>query len=178
MNNKFQSIDDVLYQVAAEEIGRRKKNPVLPLLVGVAGSALAVWSLTASSMADKGNLSSMLMLTGGLIALAGFIKAGVSITSSVPVYKPTGERIFRRELYYDAVSKFPLCAAVEGADMEKLARIPRTSSTGGVLLTVYATESGSFTAVQVSEYIPHAFEPVTDTVKFTGEMARAVVALV
>ena len=60
MNNDFKVIDDTLYSgVAAEDIIQRRKSPVIALIVALAGSALAVWSLTSDTMVDGGNLSSM-----------------------------------------------------------------------------------------------------------------------
>ena len=88
MNNDFKVIDDTLYSgVAAEDIIQRRKSPVIALIVALAGSALAVWSLTSDTMVDRGNLSSMLMLVGGLIAIVGFIKAGVTIIR-LPISRP------------------------------------------------------------------------------------------
>ena len=144
----------------------------------LAGSALAVWSLTSDTMVDRGNLSSMLMLVGGLIAIVGFIKAGVTFSSAAPVYKPTGERIRRYEIYYQAADKPALCAAVSSGDMERLVNIPRNDKSSSLLLTLYATESGSFSMGQVSQYVPHAFEPVTDVVRFSAEQGKLAVGLV
>ena len=172
MNNDFKVIDDTLYSgVAAEDIIQRRKSPVIALIVALAGSALAVWSLTSDTMVDRGNLSSMLMLVGGLIAIVGF-------SSAAPVYKPTGERIRRYEIYYQAADKPALCAAVSSGDMERLVNIPRNDKSSSLLLTLYATESGSFSMGQVSQYVPHAFEPVTDVVRFSAEQGKLAVGLV
>lgn len=176
--NPFESIDDMLYHSADGEVVRRRKNPLLPLLVGIAGGALAVWSLHASSLAERPDLSSMLMLLGGIAALAGLIKAAMNIASSEPVFGPTGERIRRVELFYDAADKHALCDAVRAADAEALSRIPRTGASGAVLMTVYATGSGTFAMAQVAEYIPHAFEPVTEAVRFDTEQGRSVAAVI
>ena len=46
-----------------------------------------------------------------------------------------------------------------------------------MLLTLYATGSGSFAMAQVLEYVPHAFEPVTEVVLFSAEQGRAVAAM-
>ena len=179
MNNDFKVIDDTLYSgVAAEDIIQRRKSPVIALIVALAGSALAVWSLTSDTMVDRGNLSSMLMLVGGLIAIVGFIKAGVTFSSAAPVYKPTGERIRRYEIYYQAADQPALCAAVSSGDMERLVNIPRNDKSSSLLLTLYATESGSFSMGQVSQYVPHAFEPVTDVVRFSAEQGKLAVGLV
>lgn len=179
MNNDFKVIDDTLYTgIAAEDISQRRKSPVISLAVALAGCALAVWSLTARTMVDHDNLSSTLMLVGGLIAIVGFIKAGVSLSATMPVYKPTGERIRRYEIFYQATDKPALCAAVTAGDMERLVGIPRTDKSSGLLLTLYATESGSFSMGQVSQYVPHAFEPVTEVVRFSGEQGKLAVGLV
>ena len=150
MNNDFKVIDDTLYSgVAAEDIIQRRKSPVIALIVALAGSALAVWSLTSDTMVDRGN-----------------------------VYKPTGERIRRYEIYYQAADKPALCAAVSSGDMERLVNIPRNDKSSSLLLTLYATESGSFSMGQVSQYVPHAFEPVTDVVRFSAEQGKLAVGLV
>lgn len=179
MNNDFKVIDDTLYSgIAAEDIIQRRKSPVVALIVALAGSALAVWSLTSGALVDHDNLSSMLMLAGGLIAIVGFIKAGVTFNSAVPVYKPTGERIRRYEIYYQAADKPALCAAVSAGDMERLVGIPRNDKSSSLLLTLYATGSGSFAMGQASQYVPHVFEPVTDVVRFTAEQGKLTAGLV
>lgn len=154
---KLESIDDVLYTVTEGRIVRRRKNPLPALLIGVAGAGLAIWSLTASSMSEHENLASMLMLLGGGVALVGLIMAGIALASGSPVYEPTGEKIRRGSIYYDTARKQDLCAALEAGDADRLSRIPRGGSTSGVLLTLYATGSGSFAMAQVLEYVPHAF---------------------
>ena len=165
---KLESIDDVLYTVTEGRIVRRRKNPLPALLIGVAGAGLAIWSLTASSMSEHENLASMLMLLGGGVALVGLIMAGIALASGSPVYEPTGEKIRRGSIYYDTARKQDLCAALEAGDADRLSRIPRGGSTSGVLLTLYATGSGSFAMAQVLEYVPHAFEPMTFSLPSRG----------
>ena len=109
---------------------------------------------------------------------ADALKAGVTFSSAAPVYKPTGERIRRYEIYYQAADKPALCAAVSSGDMERLVNIPRNDKSSSLLLTLYATESGSFSMGQVSQYVPHAFEPVTDVVRFSAEQGKLAVGLV
>lgn len=46
-----------------------------------------------------------------------------------------------------------------------------------MLLTLYATGSGSFAMAQVLEYVPHAFEPMTEVVLFSAEQGRAAAAM-
>ena len=158
----MESIDDVLYTVTEGRIVRRRKNPLPALLIGVAGAGLAIWSLTASSMSEHENLASMLMLLGGGVALVGLIMAGIALASGSPVYEPTGEKIRRGSIYYDTARKQDLCAALEAGDADRLSRIPR---------------GGSFAMAQVLEYVPHAFEPMTEVVLFSAEQGRAAAAM-
>ena len=62
--------------------------------------------------------------------------------------------------------------------MERLVNIPRNDKSSSLLLTLYATERGSFSMGQVSQYGPHAFEPVTDVVRFSAEQGKLAVGLV
>lgn len=176
--NKYESIDEVLSRGADGEVVRRRKNPLLPLLVTLAGAALAVWSLGSPALAEHVDLSSSLVLAGGIVALAGVVGTVMKLNASAPIFGPTGERIRRVELFYDSADRQALCAAVEAADAGALSRIPRTAASGGILMTVYATDGGDFAMAQVSEYIPHAFEPVTAAVRFDVGQGRVVAATI
>lgn len=167
--NDLQLIDDTVYGIEDNTVILRKKNPVVALVLAAAGSALTVWSLTSSSLVERADLSSMLMMAGGILALVGFIKLAMAMRASIPVYKPTGERIQRYELFYQAMDKPALCAAVTAGDVKRLTAIPRNEKSSNLLLTLYTTPSGSFSVGQVSQYVPHAFEPVTEVVRFPPE---------
>jgi len=176
--NKYESIEEVLSRGADGEVVRRRKNPLLPLIVMLAGTVLSVWSLGSSSLAEQTDLSSALVLAGGIVALSGVIGTVMRLNASAPVFGPTGQRIRKFELYYDSADRQALCAAVEAADAEALTRIPRTAASGGVLMTVYATDGGDFAMAQVAQYIPHSFEPVTAAVRFDEGQGRVVAATV
>lgn len=171
----FDNINDVLYSVNADVV-RRKKNPILPILITLGGAVLTVWSLSATALQESENLSSALMFAGIVLVLAGAIMAVRAFTSAIPYYRPTGERLYRSERFFQQKDKRGLCAALESGNAEELANLPQ-SDTSGVVLTIYSTRSGSFTLVQAAEYVPHRFVPVTPVVSFTQEQARIVLAL-
>ena len=172
----FENINDVLYQVNTD-IVRRKKNPVLPILVGVCGVALTIWSLNATALEDKANLSAALLFLGIVLILVGVVAVIRAFTSSCPYYRPTGERLYRSERFFEQKDKRTLCQALEAGEVETVAALPR-SETSGVVLTIFSTRSGSCTLVQVAEYVPHRFVPITSVVSFTQEQAKIVRALV
>lgn len=175
--SQFEVIDDVIYNIADGNIVRQRKNPVVPALISVVGVALTVWSLASPEMKESANLSSSLMLLGFVLILIGIIRLIVVMKGRVPFYKPTSERLRRSEMFYDAKDKWTVCNAIEAGNIEVLNGIPK-SDASGVLLTVYTTPSGSFTAAQVSEYVPHQFVPVTGIVQFAEEKGRTLAALV
>ena len=133
MNNDFKVIDDTLYSgVAAEDIIQRRKSPVIALIVALAGSALAVWSLTSDTMVDRGNLSSMLMLVGGLIAIVGFIKAGVTFKDELAppadaafatLYDVKDGDVTKHAVYVSSGATAEEIAVFEAKDADAAARV-------------------------------------------------------
>lgn len=172
----FENINDVLYQVNTD-IVRRKKNPVLPILIGVCGVVLTIWSLSATVLEDRENLSAALLFLGIVLILVGVVAAIRAFTSSCPYYRSTGERLYRSERFFDQKDKRALCQALEAGEAETVAALPR-SETSGVVLTIFSTRSGSCMLMQAAEYVPHRFVPITAVVSFSQEQARIVRASV
>lgn len=171
----FENINDVLYQVNPD-IVRRKKNPVLPLLIVLCGVGLTFWSLNAEMLQDRANLSSALLFAGIALVLIGVVATIRAFASSTPCYRPTGEKLYRSERFFEQKDKRALCGALEAGRADEVAALPQ-SETSGVVLTIYATRSGSCTLVQAAEYIPHRFVPITSVISFTKEQAKVVLAL-
>ncbi len=171
----FENINDVLYQVNPDII-RRKKNPILPFLVLVCGVGLTFWSLNAEALQDRANLSASLMFAGIVLVLVGIVSVVRAFVSTSPYYRPTGEKLYRSECFFEQKDKRALCTALEAGRVEEVAALPK-SEISGVVLTIYATRSGSCTLVQVAEYVPHRFVPITSVISFTQEQAKIVLAL-
>ncbi len=175
----FQSIDDALFTVGGDDIVLRRKSLVLPLILLLGGIALAVWSVTTPALEQNASLSAGLMLVGGIAALAGLIMTAVASgpKGRVAVDRNTGERVRRYELFYEAGDKAKLCNALTMGDIRRIALLPRSESSR-ILLTLYCTKSGSLMIAQVSEYVPHSFEPVTEVYKYAGEHGVHLAAVV
>ncbi|MDD3108661.1 MAG: hypothetical protein PHV49_05580 [Alistipes sp.] len=175
--NDFEQIDETLDRVSDGTLIYRRSISYLSFILVIVGVVLAVWSVKAPYFAEHANLSATVMLGGGIFAFMGLIKFGISLGSKYPVYAPSGERIYRYEFYFQSTDKPALCTAVNSGNMQKVVSIPRNATSSSILLTLYATRSGSFSAGQVSQYVPHAFEPVTLPIRFTTDESRLAVAL-
>lgn len=148
------------------DIVTRRKNPILPLVFILVGCVMAFLSLRLPMLVDDKNLSSALMLIGGLLAFFGIFRLITSLSGRIPVFAPTGEQMRRKEFFYEAADKSKLLEAFSSKDMARISRIPRGQSSNVVLMT-YSTSSGSCVLAQVQEYVPHEFVPVTDVVRFS-----------
>ena len=172
--NNYPLIDEVMSPSAPHElITFRRRNPIATIIVALAGIGLAVWSLSANALADYSNLTSTLMLTGGLTALVALIRLALILKSEVPVYVATGETVRRKELYYAASAESVLSKALDMGSLQKIRSIERSANAGGLLLTIYSTESGSFAMGQLSRYVSYTFEPLSDIVRLQSETERA-----
>lgn len=177
--SNIESIDDVFAKIAGDAVEFRRKSPVLPIVLFLVGVGLTIWSVTSAALKDNSALSSMLMLTGIALTVAALVMAGITLGSKgqYAVHKNTGEKLVRYERFYDAKDRERLGKALASADLKEFSAIPKNPSSR-VLVTFYCTKSGSLAMAQMSEYIPHNFEPVTEVYLFTdqGEYVAALLA--
>lgn len=176
--NDYPSFDEQLYEVAGEDIAKRKKSFIIPLILLIAGALLAVWSVASPGLKELTALSSVLMLTGVVVAFVGLIQGGIAFSSKgiIPVEQATGKRIRRSQHFFDNKDKTALRSALADGNPEKLADI-RQGDSSGVMLTLYATSDGALTLVQLSEYVPHTYQPASEVYKFSGERGSRMVEL-
>ena len=86
-------------------------------------------------------------------------------------YKPTGACMKRHRRYVNADDRQKLLEFIHNNDMSQLNQVRKETSTG-TLLHAYASSDGAFAVVQVEEYIPHDFVPMTPPTCLEGNAAK------
>lgn len=175
--NQIVNIDEAVLDMPRYEISGKKSSPVKSIAAAAAGIAMLAVNYGVPGMAAHENLSATLMLLGGLLAFGGAVAvcAAVFGRSVKPVYGPTGERLRRRELFFDKANLGKVRDALEKRDFEALAAIPRSDGSAAVLV-VYAPASRAIALMQLQEYVPHSYVPVSETVVLRKEACAAVPA--
>lgn len=152
-------------------ISLRKKSPLAGLITLVCGIAV----LLLSSKATLGDTAKMSLLTIGILAiLTGFFMAIlVTAGKSKLTYKPTNAPMKHYKRYINADDRQTLRECINSGDLAALGKVRIENSTCS-LLHVYLSSDGQYALMQLTEYIPHSFEPITPVAAFDAEQARLV----
>lgn len=153
-------------------ISLRKKSPLAGLITLVCGIAVLLLSLKAT----MGDTAKMSLLTIGILAiLTGFFMAILTLTAgkSKLTYKPTNAPMKHYKRYINADDRQALRECINSGDLKALGKVRIENSTCS-LLHVYLSTDGQYALMQLTEYIPHSFVPVTHVAAFDAEQARLV----
>ena len=135
-----------------------KEKPVVSTFILVAAVVLAYLSVT---FPENGNVGFAMMLVSVAVALMGL--KGMIWPKKYYQYKPTKEKIARKEYYYDAEQLVAVkkCVSVDNPlhCMEMMESLPQNGSTS-IRVIIYATKSGSYMKSQIQKYVPYEYIPL------------------
>ena len=140
----------------------------LILLVGV----LAF--VSTFEMEDRSSTLSMgLMVIGSGMFLIGIFR--LFWKSKEIVYLPTGSVAKERSLFFDLKHIGKLTEMLESGKLDGEAGV-KSESSGNVRLDVMISQDNKFAALQLFQFVPYTYTPVTSVCYFTGNEAAAVSA--
>lgn len=149
-----------------------KKGPwtgVITLVSGIAVLALSFKIATADA-------AKMTLLTIGILAaIVGLFMAVLTITAgkSKLVYQPSNSPMKHYRRYINADDRQALREYINSGDLKQLNKIRIENSTCS-LLHIYLSKDGQYALMQLDEYIPHSFEPITPVAAFEAEQAHLI----
>ncbi|MBQ8695589.1 MAG: hypothetical protein IJ513_08115 [Bacteroidaceae bacterium] len=143
--------------LAENNISAKKEKPIVSIFVFVA----AAISFALAFFLDENNESQMpLYLIGAILLAAGIVK--LFISSSELVYTPTGEKLSKRELYFEQREKNEVLSQLEKGDLKALAKAGKNNDNLPIRLSIMATESNSIALYRLYQFIPYTFEPISE----------------
>jgi hypothetical protein len=157
--NQIISIDDIV-RTDNDLIERKNTNIVLNILFVVLGIA-SIAAAYSPSMLDRMNLATGLWVFGFIMIVAGGI--GIIMPRKGYFYKPTGEKLERRELYFSTKDRARAIDALMLGD-EKLLPQQVPNSRSAVMIVAYCSKSGRCIVAQPMEYVPFQFVAVQPVV--------------
>lgn len=135
-----------------------KEKPLVSTFILIAAVGLGYLAVT---FPENENLGFAMMFLSIVVALMGL--KGVVWPKKHLEFKPTKERISRKEYYFDTtqVDAVHRCIAVDNPvhRLEMLESLPQNGGTG-LRVIVYATKSGSYVKSQIQKYIPYEYIPM------------------
>lgn len=162
------------YKTIQEDIENVSHNKVVKK---TSVSAVAAGMIIASvllAVAGKGfedpnsSLPTFLFMSALFLFLAGIIK--LFINRSCYLFQPTRCRLKPVTLFFDVHDSDALQSCLEMKRFDELRRLKREKDTG-VKLEAMMAGDGKFVAVQISEYIPYAYEAITPVMCYYDEDA-------
>lgn len=122
---------------------------------------------------QSSSLSMLLMVLGTALLLMGIFR--VFWKSKEMVYLPTGSATKEHSLYFDTRH------AGDISELLKAGKFPvdnviKSAHSGNVRLDVLLSQDSRFAAVQLFQFVPYTYDPVTPVYYFIGEQASALSA--
>lgn len=155
----YKIIDDAIHEIAAQRIGRIRKNPAGGFIVLIVGLLLIAAVLFVDAIGLGTTLGKSLMLVGLVLAFAGLVKVIVDFSRRAKLYyKPSGSELRRYEIAFDTPYTMKVCQAVTSGDLAALSGIPR-GRTPGVRAVIYKSTDNGVIMTQVLS----SRKPLTET---------------
>ena len=153
---------EALYASQGDVVVRRRKSAVVPAIVLAAGAAMLAINAFLPKDADLGDVKSILVLAGGIVAIVGIIMlAARMMGSGVPYYRPGHTYLREQLLMFDGSQRTKVLEAVQSGDWKGLLSLPRRNISA-VSVLFYATPDGSFVAMQPFEYAELEYRPLCE----------------
>lgn len=148
-----------------------KRTSVASLLYSGVMVLLGIFLFVAVfGMTDNTSTASMtLMVCGTVLILGGIFR--IFWKSKQLIYLPTGSVATERSLFFDLKYLNRLTDMLDNLSVE-VAGV-KSGASGNVRMDVMITKDSKFVAVQLFQFVPYTYTPVTKVKYFTGTEAAA-----
>lgn len=170
-----QVIDATIFTSSHPDIAKRTSLSGLifsciMLLVGII-SFVSTFELEEKSS----TLSMSLMVLGTALFLIGVFR--LFWKSKEVVYLPTGSVARERSLFFDLKHMDKLADSIK-TGVFPIDSVIKSDVSGNIRMDVILSEDKKFAAVQLFQFIPYTYQPITSVCYFTNEKASAVATFV
>lgn len=167
MNNE-NHIETTLLSSSLPYISRHVNIPSIIISLVLMGIGIAS-ILFALDVEMTSPTFSMLLLSAGTVCLI-FALYRLFWKSKGKVYTPTGSSVVEGSCYWDSCELQHLTAMLEQSDF-KLDKHLSAKLSGNVRLDYILSKDRKFAAVQLFQFVPYVYEPVTNVFYYTEEIA-------
>lgn len=170
-------IDTYLGNMENQVIEVKSKSIVGALIIIILSCLLVV---VASTPVITNQVASMSLIVIGIITLIyGILKLWSDRTRNkqVFVYQPTNEKMKRISIYVDSKDMLRVQNCIAKQNFAELMQVKKLM-TSGHYIDILGTDSGKCYVMQMLDYVPHQFEPVSEVVVLTDENAEVIDHLV
>lgn len=168
-----QTINATIFASTHPDITKRTSASRLIISTGMLVVGILLF-VSLFEMGDKSSAVSMaLMVIGTALILSGVFR--LFWRSKEIVYLPTGSVTKERSIYFDLKHLGKLTEMLEHKLLNGESEI-KSDASGNVRMDIMLSHDNKFAAVQLFQFVPYTYVPVTSVCYFTGEDATAVSA--
>ncbi len=170
MESKKIAEEETLFTSSHPEIEKRLivKTALLSSVYAEAGLVILIMALVLGK--EYQTWSMLGLVVGVLLVAVGCYR--VFCCSRREVYLPTGSLVRQKVLFFDLKHEAALRHCVETGDFN-LAEPVESVSNGCVKLEALCSDDGQFVGVQLFEFVPYAYSPVSPVRYYKDEQAIA-----
>lgn len=167
----IQAIDTTIFTFSHPDIAKR--TSIAGILFSLVLLLLGILAFVVTfRLEDRSSAASMgLMVLGAGLCLWGIFR--LFWKSRETVYLPTGSVTKSRSLFFDLRYMERLTDMVNSGSFPVASAI-RSEASGNVRMDVMVSEDRKFAAVQLFQFVPYNYQPVTSVHYFTDAAALAV----
>ena len=168
------SIDATIFASSHPDIVKR--TSVSGIIISCVLLLIGVLSFVATlELEDRtSTISMILMVFGTGLFLIGLFR--MFWRSKSIVYLPTGSIAKEHSIFFDSKYLDKLTDTVNSATFTE--NEIKSESSGNLRMDVILSEDGKFAAVQLFQFIPYTYQPVTKIHYFTNEKASALASFI
>ncbi len=168
-----QTIDATLFASSHPDIAKR--TSVSGLIFSVAMLLIGVLLFASIfELSDKSSTMSMaFMVLGTALVLLGVFR--LFWKSKEMVYLPTGSVAKERSIFFDLKYIGKLTDMLENGKLDNEAGV-KSEASGNVRMDIMISQDNKFAAVQLFQFVPYTYSPVTSVRYFTGNEAATIAA--
>ena len=168
-----QAIDATIFASSHPDIAKRTSisSLIISCLMLLAG--ILAFAATFEMEYHSSTLSMGLMVLGSGLFLVGIFR--IFWKSKEVVYVPTGSITREQSLYFDLKHMDVLRAMVKSGTFSPDATM-KSENSGNIRLDIILSEDKKFAAVQLFQFVPYTYNPVTSVQYFTNGEAASVAA--
>ena len=168
-----QAIDATIFASSHPDIAKR--TSISGLLISCVMLLIGILSFASTfELEDKSSTVSMaLMVFGTGLFLLGIFR--LFWKSKEVVYVPTGSIAKERSIFFDLKHMDKLTDLVNSGSFSADSKI-KSEASGNIRMDVIPSADNKFAAVQLFQFVPYTYQPVTAVHYFTNDAAAAVAA--
>lgn len=171
--NASQTIESTIFVSSHPDVVKRACVPALILSLVMIVAGLLIF-FSAFQLEDKAStLSMFLMVLGTAALLLGVFR--LFWKSKEMVYAPTGSVTKEASAFFDSKYIDKLTSALESGAFPLENSLESTPS-GNLRVDLLLSQDSKFAAVQLFQFVPYTYNPVTEVYYFTGDKASALAA--